>query len=97
VREICLIFEDDYEDCDIICVSDFIADNAARYGQLFCDFLANTTDESYFVDISGKKYLSCETEGFIRWLNKFYCETNEKSYIVKQHTSYILGYTIIEF
>ena len=53
MREICLIFEDDYEDCDIICVSDFIADNATRYGQLFCDFLANTTDESYFVDISG--------------------------------------------
>ena len=97
MREIYLIFEDDYEDCDVICVPDFIADNAPRYGQLFCDWLANTTDESYFVDISGKKYLSCETEGFIRWLNNFYCNINEKAYIVKQHTSYLSGYTKIEF
>ena len=35
--------------------------------------------------------------GFIKWINKQYCENKQKAFIVEQHVSLIKEYRTVEF
>lgn len=95
-----VLYEGDYEDCDIIWVPDFIGCNINVYGQQFCDWLnSEFISNEYYVTIDNYRYTILETEGFVRWLNNNICSKKEETlvYIVKQHTKFDSDYTVVEF
>ena len=92
-----ILYEGDKEDVDIICVPDFIASKIGIVSQLFLEWLPNTDSKMYWTTIDGHECSVCETEGFVKWINKQYCENKQKAFIVEQHVSLIKEYRTVEF
>lgn len=84
-----VVFEEDYNDVNIILVSKSVYDNLDVICQQFLDWIPSQTENELFVqrDEKGAEVFICETEGFVWWLNKFYLK-NEHAAIVKKHTIY---------
>ena len=98
MKKVIIVFEDDYKDCDIISVPDFVADQSEKFCQMFFNWLeCEDLPDEYYVFINGKKCINAETYGLVNWLNKNICPQNEPAYIVEQHTSFTYGYPIMEF
>ena len=86
-----------YTECDIVCVPNYIADNASGYAQSFLRWLESEdlTDDYYYLN-GNHKYIICDTHGFIKWLNN-YITLNEKSKIITLNTDYNKEYDTIDF
>ena len=97
MQKVIIIYDENYDDCDIISVPDYIAKDIEKYGQTFCDWLLTTDDEYYYVYKNGRKYLNCETIGFLKWLNQFVCHKGLKAVLEEQHIQYRKGYPLLEF
>jgi len=95
---ITILYEEDYEDCDVISVPDEIGQKIDLYAQQFCDWLASDSiTDDYYITINGKRYVNLETDGFVKWINKYLCNDNQSSYIEAQHIKYSPKYKTIEF
>lgn len=98
MTKINIVYDDMYCDADIVAVPDEIADHLGDLVSMFLDWSPPENDNDYWKTINGKKYLSIETIGFVKWLNNYHCKTmKEKAYIVVQNTNYCSDYNIIEF
>lgn len=92
-----IVFDNDFEDADIIVIPDEIASKIEAIGQEFLDWIPNTNDSDYWRVIDEKKYIIAETDGFIKWLNFHYCPKAEKAYIMTRNTNYCPLYKTIVF
>lgn len=92
-----IVYDDMYDDADIIAIPDFLVSAIEAIGQEFLFWIPTTDDEKYWIYIDGKKCSIAETIGFIDWLNSTYCKETEKAYIISQNTNYCPDYKIIEF
>ena len=99
MRYINLVYEDDYEDADILLVPDEIADNIDTVMREFFRWIKLSENNFRFkVKIGeGKEVLSIDTEGFLWWLNNVKLQGEAKATIEKQHTMMWKGYPIAEF
>ena len=101
MKEIIIVYEYDYTDCDMVAVPDFVADNVEKYTQLFFRWLSKSKDEIpsdyYTINQNGDKILIAETDGFVEWLNKYVCPQEEKAFIVSQHGKYDDKYPMADF
>lgn len=92
-----IVFDDIFDDADIIAVPDEIIFRIKELCQMFLDWIPLENDTEYWVDINNRKCLNKETDGFIKWLNSNYCQDFEKAYVVARNTNYSPEYKIIEF
>lgn len=92
-----IVFDNVFEDADIIAIPDEIASKIEAIGQEFLDWVPNAKDSDYWTIIDGKKYSVAETNGFIKWLNSYYCSKTEKAYVVTRNTNYCPLYKAIKF
>ena len=92
-----IVFDDTYNDVDIIAVPDEIASKIETISQEFLYWNPPVDDSDYWIIINGKKYLAMETDGFIKWLNSSYCQKFIKAYVVARNTRYRPEYKIIKF
>lgn len=92
-----VIYENDTNDVDIICVPDYIAKRINYLSQKFLDWLPSATNDIYWTIIDGYKYSVCETDGFVKWLNDNYCKNDQMATIIKKHVQYVNKYDAIEF
>lgn len=92
-----IVFDDVFDDADIIAIPNEIAHKIEEIGQEFLFWIPTTEDSDYWLLIDEKKCLVAETDGFIKWLNLNYCQDLEKAYIVERNTNYSPKYKIIEF
>lgn len=92
-----IVFDDAFDDADIIAVPDEIASKIETIRQEFLDWVPNTDDGDYWVNLNGRKCLVIITDGFIKWLNSHHCLEIEKAYVVSRNTNYCPQYKIIEF
>ncbi len=92
-----IIFDNFLEDVDIIAIPDELATNIESLGQEFLKWVPNAEDNDYWTMIDGRKYSVLETDGFIKWLNSYYCLKTEKAYVVARNTNYIPQHMAIEF
>ncbi len=92
-----IIFDNIFEDADIIAVPDEIASHIEAIGQEFLNWVPNAKDCDYWTIVDGQKYSVAETDGFIKWLNLCYCSKTEKAYVEKRNTNYCPEYKTIEF
>ena len=97
MKKVNIVFDGLLEDVDIISVPDEIVHRMEEIGQEFLCWVATTTDSDYLLAIEGKSYAVAETDGFIKWLNTYYCKNMDKAKIVIQHTNYCPQYLTIEF
>lgn len=92
-----IVFDNFFDDADIIAIPDEIAFKIEAIGQEFLKWVPGATDSSYWTIIDGRKISVAETDGFIKWLNSKYCLRTEKAYVVNRNTRYCPEYKIIEF
>lgn len=92
-----IVFDDIFDDVDIIAVPDEIIPEIEKIAQEFFDWIPTTKDSDYWTIIDEKTYMIAETDGFIKWLNTFYCKNTHKAYVVERNTDYCPQYKIIEF
>ncbi|MBQ3183777.1 MAG: hypothetical protein IJB24_04425 [Clostridia bacterium] len=94
-----IVYDDHYEDTDIISVPEEIFNNLNTVVNEFMAYLdyAPKDDIDYWVEIDGILCSNLETVGFIKWLNNTYCTGKEKALIIKQHTKYDSRYETIEW
>ena len=90
MQNVNILFEGDVDDVDIICVPNKIAENIEYFTDLYFTWMyVNINSHTYWrVKDDGTKILNLETESFVWWLNSQcnYQNSNEKAYIVIQHT-----------
>ena len=99
MKKINIVFDDNYENIDILSVPNNIAESIEQVVREFNvwlsipensrRFLVNYADEIEVLDIN--------TEEFIWWLNNVRIVGIEKATIVEQHTSFVPTYPIAEF
>ena len=92
-----IVFDDVFDDVDIIAIPDEISSKIEAIGQEFLHWVPNAKENDYWTIIDGKKYSVAETEGFIKWLNSGYCSETEKAYVVEAHTNYCPIYKVVAF
>ena len=100
MEKVNVIFGDDICDVDIIAIPKDIAQIIDTLAGIFSEWLlkdAPQNDNDYWVEINGKICSNLETKGFVKWLNSYYCNNDNKAYIVEQHTIYCSKYKCIEF
>lgn len=92
-----IVFDDFFDDADIIAVPDEIVPNIEKIGQEFLNWQAPEDDSDYWIILNGRKCSVAETDGFIKWLNANYCQGTKKAYVIARNTEYCPEYRIIEF
>jgi len=97
-----VIYDNILDDADIIAVSDEIASNIEKLGQVFLRWVTSTEaalePEYYrFTNENGETSVVAETVGFIKWLNERYSPQDEPAYIITANTNYQEGLLNIEF
>ena len=93
-----VLYDDLFDDCDIISVPDEIGENAEQYSQMYCRWLdSDQCPEEYHIVINGNLGTICETEGFVKWINLSFGKGNIVAQIVKQHTKFVPEYPTAEF
>lgn len=91
-----ILFDELYDDVDIIMVPDEIACSIKELVRNFLDWIPPDDDEYGWCLINGKRCINKETMGFVKWLNSNYLN-NEKAYVLKQHVFYCPQYPTVEF
>lgn len=99
MKKINLIYEDDYNDVDILLVPDDVADNIDDVVRCFFSWLRVEENASRFMvtTASGHKGLSVDTKEFIWWLNNIWIRNDSEAKVIVQHTSYQNEYPRADF
>lgn len=89
MEPVCILFDDMYDDTDIISVPDVLYANIEELGQQFQWWLGKGEHDFWTTLPDGQRVLACETDGFVWWLNKqLGDDCKEKVKIVAQHVRY---------
>lgn len=99
MKRVCVVFDDEFDDVDIILVPDDIADNIECVVWEFNQWLRMPENRSRFVIriIDGYEMISINTEEFVWWLNQFRIDAAQKAIILIQHTELVSDYPRAEF
>ena len=97
MTKINIVFDNLFDDADIIAVPDEIAFKIEAIGQEFLDWVPTAEDREYWEVIDGRRYVVAETDGFIKWINACYCKETEKAYVVTRNTNFCPQYKILAF
>ena len=99
MKRINIVYADEYDDVDILCVPDFVHDNIEAVTQNFFDWTSSTKEDGYFTqNPQGDEVLCVGTEEFIKWLNDNYIQyENQKATVIEAHTIYNPNYPSAEF
>jgi hypothetical protein len=98
MQKVNVVFDDVFDDADIILIPDKIERNLRDIVNQFFAWSKDTDDPAYWTVINGKKVGVLETRGFIDWINNFHLKNNkEKALILEQHTNYNPIYPLIEW
>lgn len=85
MKRINLVYDDCYDDADILLVPDFVYHSAEKWPMQYGKYLMET----------GCHVM--ETEGFVEWLNQNVCINGELAQIIQQHVSVSASEKSIDF
>lgn len=99
MRLVNLLFDEEYEDVDLISVPDGIADSIDTIAQQFFRWLGDPENaRRFYVTLpDGKDVLSVDTKEFVWWLNHVFLPAGQTAEIVTQHTSHHSEYPTANF
>ena len=64
-----IVFDDLFDDADIIAIPDEVSSRIEEIGQEFLHWIPTAEDPEYWALITGRKCNIAETDGFIKWMN----------------------------
>ena len=99
MKKVIVLFDEQYDDVDILSVPKRIAENINDHGQSYCRWLESpNVDSNLLKVVNGVKCTVLETEGFVDWLNSTVLKDEDnKAIILESHVPFVEGYPIIEF
>ena len=97
MKRVNIVFDDVFDDADILLIPDEIFSRIEEIGQEFLQWLPSTENPEYWTIINGRRCMVAETDGFIKWLNATYCKDLQKAIVVARNTNYEPSLKIIEF
>lgn len=97
MRKVNIVFDDIFDDADIVAIPDEIFSHIEEIGQEFLHWVPTAEDSDYWTIIYGRKCTVAETNGFIKWLNATYCKDLDKAFVVARNTNFEPSLKIIEF
>lgn len=99
MKNINIVYEEDYEDVDIVQVPDDIADDIDLVVNEFFKWVAIPENHIRFQieNAEGKTVLNIDTEEFLWWLNHIKITDESRAIIIKQHTSVCLEWPVADF
>ena len=97
MKRINIVFDDAFDDADIIVIPDDIFSRIEEIGQEFLNWVPQAEDPDYWTIIDGRRCAVAETDGFIKWLNATYCNDLENAFVAARNTNYEPSLKIIEF
>ena len=98
MEPVCILFDDMYDDTDIISVPDVLYANIEELGQQFQWWLGKGEHDFWVTSPNGERYLTLETSGFVWWLNKrLGDDSKEKVKIVAENVRYRPYLKTVEF
>ena len=97
MKRINIVFDDAFDDADIIVIPNEIFSRIEEIGQEFLHWVPQAEDPDYWTMIDGRRCAVAETDGFIKWLNATYCKDLEKAFVVARNTNYEPSLKIIDF
>lgn len=84
-----IVFEEEYDDVDIIAVPDKLYANIEELGQQFQRWLAKGEHNYWKILPNGQRVLIGETVGFVEWLNDHVLNnSDEEVKIIEEHVQY---------
>lgn len=92
-----IVFDNAFDDADIIAIPDEIFSHMEEIGKEFLKWVMTAEDSDYWMIVDGRKCVIAETDGFIKWLNTTYCKGADKAYLVAKNTNYDSTLKTIEF
>ena len=97
MKKVNIVFDDIFDDADIIAIPDEIFSHIEEIGQNFLHWVPTAENPDYWKLINGRKCAIAETDGFIKWINVTYCKDLENCYVVARNTDYDSTLKTIEF
>ena len=98
MTKINLVYENDYDDADILLVPKDAAESIDETVQLFFDWVHMPEQENRFkVLLHGRLVTSIGTKEFLWWLNNIYHEGKENAYLIAEHVSACPDYPFANF
>jgi hypothetical protein len=97
MKKINIVFDDIFDDADIIMIPDEIFSRIEEIGQEFLNWVPYAEDSDYWMMKDGKRYTIAETDGFIKWINTTYCKNLEKTFVIARNTKYDASLKTVEF
>ena len=93
MKPINLVFENDYNDVDILLVPDYVAANIDHVVMKFSKWLLNPENRKRFLaPYKGKLELAIGTDEFLWWLNNYIILEEPTATLYKQHTKFCSAY-----
>lgn len=94
-----VVYEYDYDDVDIILLPDSLANSIDKINFEFGGYISpNKDDKDYWrKSPDGKLYSILETEGLVKWINRYWVKDGEKAVIEQQHVAYNPEYEMMDF
>ena len=99
MKHINIVYDDVFDDADILLVPDFIADHITAFVKQFWKWLSIPENQPGFVlpNEKGEIIFNIDTEEFLWWLNNVAIDSDVKAVIVKRHTLFVPEYPTAEF
>ena len=97
MKKVNIVFDDIFDDADIIMIPDEIFSRIEEIGQEFLNWVPYAEDSDYWMMKDGKRYTIAETDGFIKWINATYCKKLEKTFVIARNTKYDASLKTVEF
>lgn len=99
MKRVYVVFDNIFDDVDILLVPAEIASNIERVVWEFNNWLSFPENRSRFVveNVNGYGIIGIGTEEFLWWLNHVRIDTTQKATILAQHTKLVSDYPRAEF
>ena len=78
-------YNDDLLSWDLVYIPDQIGYQIEIIAQNYLDWIPTDDLDFDWAIINGKKVLSKNTTGFVKWLNLFYCKSDNQARIIRQN------------
>ena len=99
MKNVIVLFDEQYDDIDILSVPEKIAENINDYGQMYCRWLESPdVVPALSTVVNGVNVVILETKGFVDWLNSSILKNDEqKVTILETHVHFREGCPVVEF
>ena len=98
MKKINIVYFDNYNDVDIVCIPNVVYDDIDSIVQKYFIWLSSGKHSYWKTTEDGNKHIECDDAlVFVEWINNYIREKEDNAYIVKRNTKYDPQYPVVDF